>query len=1130
MNFQFPISKEDGSAYTTEELFDLLAKELTGHYLLGNYNYWHGGIHFSDATVAYCKDKQPIHCIADGQIIAYRINDNYCRSEYIPDRNNSSSDNNLSLFYSNSFCLVKHDYTSPAKETPKKETPSKAQQWVGRYFRLSTERNIRDKSTTNDKECDFTGKLPKDSQIQIIEMAEPKGDYTIAKVKIIAIAGNQAINNTNPNKNATTKEITKNVGDEVYIAAFDKEANIKIINNSPLLTEYTPAATLVNQTVKLNTVTVAKVTLINTNQILLERINNLRTLNLFNKRDNNTTIPFSSTTTQSDNRDQLTYEAKLPQGTQVQIITIQETQANVKLTRPVTAQLVTSNVTEVDKWLQLQAGDIVTITLYQNNQQILATYKATTSAQTAPILETTSPASSWDGQMIILDKDTPATDDKEYSHGVKFQLPAGTKLQVQNTVAQNRETHYTIAKLLHDVKVVAIDGYQRTLLEGSIIKVDIFDYFGNLENPITKTDNPAPLKNTLTFYSLYMHLLPSEEYTSEQKLPSYWQGKIIAKVTANGLQTYADDAARTSGAIIKGAIIKADGIFEYNPKDTLQHTVTNTATKKTETLTLTRCTFKTGGFKTNTTLNTNESFLAVIEEKTSKPIKAIPDNPNQVNLCIPPIAIKAGDTIGYLGLYETPKPPLSLVQSSDQSRPNPSMETNSKSQLHLEIFALDKRELTQFIENKAKLDSGKKYLKLLPNTVLQATISLPKPAGSTQPPANQQSTTTPPSAALTPHTLTKQHILALDKIKIETDTNKQQWYKIEVKEQQKDIIGYIKTNDPTIKLITQNDWQELGFTIIEESNPNNDGFLDKEQMSKFFQDLYNEIDEDKKDGVTQKELQAALKNQDLRDRWTKLIGYHPTEWQASSDDSKWSRLNTILANNKELLRHEKERIDKLRFWDDVPELKGKPQAFHIHPVAFYEYPPLSTNPPWLDIAWQEYEKYKGLKETQEPLLSATKKYFSITNSKGCAGDATPWCAAFVYWCLVQSGYQNSGNVTAYARAWNTNVTTAWYGYWKEGEIHKPNENNGVGKPFIGAIALQGEKNDITHLGIVVGLNKNGNPILLGGNQSDKLCLSAFSEKSIKQYVKPKGYVVSEALEELPTLKVEGGELSYEQTR
>lgn len=57
-------------------------------------------------------------------------------------------------------------------------------------------------------------------------------------------------------------------------------------------------------------------------------------------------------------------------------------------------------------------------------------------------------------------------------------------------------------------------------------------------------------------------------------------------------------------------------------------------------------------------------------------------------------------------------------------------------------------------------------------------------------------------------------------------------------------------------------------------------------MSKFFQDLYDEIDEDKKDGVTQIELQAALKNQDLRDRWSKLICYHPTEWQASSDDSK----------------------------------------------------------------------------------------------------------------------------------------------------------------------------------------------------------------------------------------------------
>lgn len=113
-------------------------------------------------------------------------------------------------------------------------------------------------------------------------------------------------------------------------------------------------------------------------------------------------------------------------------------------------------------------------------------------------------------------------------------------------------------------------------------------------------------------------------------------------------------------------------------------------------------------------------------------------------------------------------------------------------------------------------------------------------------------------------------------------------------------------------------------------------------MPSFFQDLYREIDQlgDQDGRVTPAELQVALRDPALRERWSKLIGYHPTEWQAKSNEPKWSVLedllienyetikkqsgnsNTQLINNllnctRELFRHEKERIDNLVFWSEL---------------------------------------------------------------------------------------------------------------------------------------------------------------------------------------------------------------------
>ena len=108
MNFQYPFRKADGSQFKdAEEIFKALESESSGNFLLGNHGFWHGGIHITHKTAPQCVRDEPIRCIGDGVVVAYRLNEDYLKTEF------EGSSTTEELKYSNSFCLVKHDYKSP---------------------------------------------------------------------------------------------------------------------------------------------------------------------------------------------------------------------------------------------------------------------------------------------------------------------------------------------------------------------------------------------------------------------------------------------------------------------------------------------------------------------------------------------------------------------------------------------------------------------------------------------------------------------------------------------------------------------------------------------------------------------------------------------------------------------------------------------------------------------------------------------------------------------------------------------------------------------------------------------------------------------------------------------------------
>ncbi|WP_217704467.1 hypothetical protein [Enterobacter hormaechei] len=119
----FPVpSDAKGQEFTSaEELLLKLERERSGLYLVGSQGMWHGGIHITDATIPCCalstdsepekeycretyKGEQFIRCMADGEIVAWRVCKDY-EGPAIEWRGEK-------LFLSTSFVLVKH-YIQP---------------------------------------------------------------------------------------------------------------------------------------------------------------------------------------------------------------------------------------------------------------------------------------------------------------------------------------------------------------------------------------------------------------------------------------------------------------------------------------------------------------------------------------------------------------------------------------------------------------------------------------------------------------------------------------------------------------------------------------------------------------------------------------------------------------------------------------------------------------------------------------------------------------------------------------------------------------------------------------------------------------------------------------------------------
>ncbi|WP_226812147.1 hypothetical protein [Buttiauxella massiliensis] len=118
-------SNNRGSEFANqEEILSHIGGESTGLYMIGRNGMWHGGIHITSATTPWCglsgkatseiidfpvpfKGEQAVRCMADGEVVAYRVCKDYMQIKW----------ETGPLSISGSFVLVKHYIQPGEKET-----------------------------------------------------------------------------------------------------------------------------------------------------------------------------------------------------------------------------------------------------------------------------------------------------------------------------------------------------------------------------------------------------------------------------------------------------------------------------------------------------------------------------------------------------------------------------------------------------------------------------------------------------------------------------------------------------------------------------------------------------------------------------------------------------------------------------------------------------------------------------------------------------------------------------------------------------------------------------------------------------------------------------------------------------
>ncbi|MDH0092667.1 hypothetical protein N7373_14545 [Achromobacter mucicolens] len=120
----YPFKAKDGKPFAdAQPVYEGLALAQGGHFPLGSNGHFHGGIHFDRATANVFAIDDGVQCLADGEIVAYRLDGKYPDATPTVDigADDSSTDKRALRPYSTGFVLVRHRLQAPALPPPARE-------------------------------------------------------------------------------------------------------------------------------------------------------------------------------------------------------------------------------------------------------------------------------------------------------------------------------------------------------------------------------------------------------------------------------------------------------------------------------------------------------------------------------------------------------------------------------------------------------------------------------------------------------------------------------------------------------------------------------------------------------------------------------------------------------------------------------------------------------------------------------------------------------------------------------------------------------------------------------------------------------------------------------------------------
>lgn len=138
---------------------------------------------------------------------------------------------------------------------------------------------------------------------------------------------------------------------------------------------------------------------------------------------------------------------------------------------------------------------------------------------------------------------------------------------------------------------------------------------------------------------------------------------------------------------------------------------------------------------------------------------------------------------------------------------------------------------------------------------------------------------------------------------------------------------------------------------------------------------------------------------------------------------------------------------------------------------------MMTELPWIYTA----RSYIGLKETVGPKTNSVIASWLVKLKAWWADDETPWCGTFVATCLLSN---------------DRYVIKNWYR-----ALEWNNGGTKLNRPAYGCIVTFSRQGG-GHVGFCVGKDKQGQLMILGGNQNNSVSISPFEVSRVNSYVWP----------------------------